>query len=319
MNGWNDQRPSQGTAEKQGSSRSHGGSHAPGWSENGLARTRGNRRHGMRRRARIWIVGTTLLLGTFGVVSPATAATPSNDSRAGALEVGSLPFSHSEDTSEATASGPKQCGNSGSVFFRFVPTATGRVQVDTIGSSYDTILTVFRATHNGSEVIRCSDDGVSWWGATRFKATAGVEYFLMPGRCCGSDRRGGGDLVLNVTEVTQDPFEASVTVSGGTVDPDTGIVTIAGTMTCTHVSWLVVEGQLRQLRSEIFLARGWLEADDLYCLPGSTNDWTVEVDTDTGVVFGAGDARIRWGSIALRDFNDWVDVTPEDPTLVTLT
>ena len=142
---------------------------------------------------------------------------------------------------------------------------------------------------------------------------------MMPGRCCGSDRRGGGDLVLNVTEVTQDPFEASVTVLGGTVDPDTGIVTVAGTMTCTHVSWVVVEGQLRQLRSEIFLARGWLEADDLYCLPGSPNDWTIQVDTDTGVVFGAGDARIRWGSIALRDFNDWLDVTPEDPTLVTLT
>jgi hypothetical protein len=54
-------------------------------------------------------------------------------------------------------------------------------------------------------------------------------------------------------------------------------------------------------------------------LPGAPNEWTAQVDTETGVVFGAGDARIRWGSIALRDFSDWLDVTPEDATPVTLT
>ena len=320
MNGWKDQRQFQRAAdEKQGSSRSRGSSLGLGWIEDGLAEGPGERRHGMHRLARLWIVGTTIALVAFGAVSPATAETPSNDSRAGALEVGSLPFSHSQDTGQATPSGPKQCGNSGSVFFRFVPTVTGPVQVDTIGSGYDTILTVFRTTDHGPEVIRCSDDHVYRWGATRFKATAGVEYFLMPGRCCGSGRRGGGDLVLNVTEVTQAPFEASVTVEGGTVDPATGIVTLALTVNCTHVSWLVADGELRQLRSEIFVARGWFGTESLYCLPGSPNEWTAEVDTETGVAFGTGDARIRWGSIELRDFSGWLDVTPEVSTPVTVT
>src|SRR4051812_2685326 len=200
----------------------------------------------MRRIARLWIVGTTLALALLGVAPPAMADPPSNDGRAGAVQVGTLPFSYTEDTTEATGNGPKACGNRGSVFFRFVPDSTGRIQVDTIGSDYDTILTVFKMTHEGPDVIRCSDDQVSWWAATRFKATAGAEYFLMPGRCCGSGRAGGGNLVLNVTEVDQDAFEASVTIKGGTVDPESGIVTLSGTATCNHVSWLVVQGELRQ-------------------------------------------------------------------------
>jgi len=247
------------------------------------------------------------------------AEPPSNDVRAGAVQVGTLPFSYAEDTTEATGNGPRRCGNRGSVFFRFVPESTGRVQVDTIGSDYDTTLIVFKMTDHGPDVIRCSDDGVSYWAATRFKATAGTEYFLMPGRCCGSDRRGGGNLILNVTEVPQDAFEASVTIESGTVDPDSGIVTIAGTATCNHPSALYVDGMLRQLRSEIFLARGWLGGDNLSCLPGSSNEWSAEVDTETGVVFGVGDAKIRWGNIQLRDFSDWIDITPDAATAVTLT
>ena len=53
---------------------------ARGWIEDGLAHRLGERRHGMRRQARLWIVGTTLAFVAFGVVSPATAETPSNDS-----------------------------------------------------------------------------------------------------------------------------------------------------------------------------------------------------------------------------------------------
>jgi len=269
--------------------------------------------------ARLGIVGATLALASFGVAPPAMAEPPSNDVRAGAVQVGTLPFSYTEDTTEATGNGPKACGNRGSVFFRFVPDSTGRVQVDTIGADFDTTLTVFKMTDDGPDVIRCSDDRMSWWAATRFTATAGVEYFLMPGRCCGSDRRGGGQLVLNVTEVPQDAFEASVTIEGGTVDPDSGIATIAGTATCNHVSALFVDGELRQLRSEIFLARGWLGGQSLYCVPGSSNEWSIQVDTDTGVAFGVGDAKIRWGAIRFRDFSDWLRVTPEDPTPVALT
>ena len=189
-----------------------------------------------------------------------------------------------------------------------MPSVTGRVQVDTIGSDYDTILTVFRMTNNGPEVIRCSDDDVSWWGAARFKATAGVEYFLMPGRRRGSDRRGGGELVLNVTEVTtQDPFEASVTVEGGTVDPDTGIVTLAGTVTCNHVSWLLADGELRQLRSERSLVGAGLVRSgtgSTVCRAHPTSGrpkWIPRPESfsERATQGSAG------GSIGLRDFSDW--------------
>ena len=78
------------------------------------------------------------IVGTFPVIE-ALAQPPSNDSRAGAVVVTSVPFSYAEDTSEATASGPKFCSNNGSVFFKLHAASDQDLQVDTIGSGYDTV------------------------------------------------------------------------------------------------------------------------------------------------------------------------------------
>jgi hypothetical protein len=270
-------------------------------------------RPGTRRSAQLWVVVVTLALASIGVATPAMAAPPSNDTRAGAVEVGALPFTYTQSARHATADGPRRCLNHGSVFFRFQPDTAVDVQVDTVGSSYDTVLTVFTMSPDGPHLVGCSDDRIGPWGAVRFSARAGRQYYFMVANWWRA-----GDLRLNVAEVTDDPFEGDVTVESSTVDPDTGIATIAGTVTCNQPSALGLQGELRQLRGEIFVARGWFY-QNAYCLPGSLMDWSVDVDSETGVAFGTGDARIRWDSIGLRDYGGRHDLTPTDPTLLTLT
>jgi len=82
-------------------------------------------------------------------VSPAFADPPTNDTEAGAIEVAEVPFTHSADTSEASPGGPTFCSNSASVFYRFTPTDTLRVQADLIGSEYGTTLGVYTRDDDG--------------------------------------------------------------------------------------------------------------------------------------------------------------------------
>ena len=129
------------------------------------------------------------LVGTFPAIE-ALAQPPSNDSRAGAVLVTSVPFSYAEDTSEATASGPKFCWNNGSVFFKLHATADQDLQVDTFGSDYDTVLAVFTNTAGVIDQIGCSDDAADFTSAVRFHAAAGTTYVFMVGFCCGNGQSG---------------------------------------------------------------------------------------------------------------------------------
>lgn len=274
----------------------------------------------MRRSVSPWVAAVSSLVIVLGMAVPVAAAAPPNDRRAGAVEVGPLPFSYTQDTTEATASGPRRCGNNGSVFFRFAPETTGRVQVDTVGSDYDTVLTVFASIDGERDLIGCNDDRIGYWAALRFRAHAGVEYLVMAGRCCGSGDSGGGTLVLNVTEVSADALDVSFTIDGGTTDPETGIATLTGTLVCNKPAYVYVALQLRQLRDGIFVARGYVERS-LACAPSGAGDVEFEIDTDTGIAFGAGQARIRWFEAAASDgFREGLDLTPLDPVqVVTLT
>lgn len=273
----------------------------------------------MRRSVSPWVVALSSLVVVLGLTVPVAAAAPPNDTRAGAIKVGPLPFSITQDTSDATANGPRRCGNNGSVFFRFSTKVTDRVQVDTVGSSFDPILTVFTSTGGERNVIACADDWIGYAAAVRFTAVAGVKYFLMVGRCCGSGESGGGTLVLNVSEVTADAFDASLTIDGGTADPSTGIATLTGTVVCNKPSAFYVSFQLRQLRG-IFVARAYVDRS-VPCTPGASSDFELEVDTDTNVAFGAGQARIFWWYLSAYDgYSEELGLAPLDPVqIMTLT
>jgi hypothetical protein len=61
----------------------------------------GERRARMRRLGAVIVATTALVVGLWA--TPAAAAPPSNDRESGAIAIGALPFTTSQDTSEATA------------------------------------------------------------------------------------------------------------------------------------------------------------------------------------------------------------------------
>jgi hypothetical protein len=228
-------------------------------------------------------------------LTPATAwaAPPPNDTEAGAVEISALPFTDEADTSEATAGGPRVCTNVASVFYTFSPEVNARVQIDLIGSDYDTTLGVYRYTASGDRhVVTCNDDRFGLDSGVRFRARVGTTYYVIVGMCCGFQRSGGpggGSLVLTATEVADADLQYDLEVTGGTVDAATGLATLTGTVTCTERSVVFREGNLRQVRQGIFVARGYVFLEAV-CTPGATTEWSAEVDTETGIAFGSGSA-----------------------------
>jgi hypothetical protein len=257
----------------------------------------------------------TVALTAVTYAAPALAAPPSNDTEAGALVIDTVPFTHVADTSEATPDGPGFCTNNSSVFYRFAPTEDARVQIDLIGSDYDTTLGVYRRDAAGAVVaMKCNDDRFGLDSGVRFRARPGTTYFVIVGVCCGNGRTGGGGrLELNVSEVIPLAIEMTVQIDGtGTVD--TGLATISGTVTCNQRSSLYAEGSLRQLRGDdLYVARGWFWTQ-VVCMPGAPVAWSVEVDTETSIAFGPGSAAVRMGSRA-SDGWDSVDLGRSDVTI----
>jgi len=262
------------------------------------------------------------LLVVAAVIVPASAAfaaAPANDEESGATEVTQVPFTETIDTADATASGPRFCSNSGSVFYRFTPATDLRIQVDTIGSDYDTTLAIYTRDADGKIVKdsrKCNDDRFGLASGLRVRASAGLTYYFQVGTCCGNDQDGGGELAVTVTEVTDEPLEFTIDVTDpGTFDPATGIATISGTVTCTKRSIVGFEGLLRQLREGMFVARGYAYAYTV-CTPGVPGSWTNEVDTETGIAFGAGSALFRtWYMFAADGFHEYVEQDGTDTTI----
>lgn len=270
------------------------------------------------RRLGATIVATTAFVVGLGA-TPAAAAPPPNDRQSGAIAIGALPFTTSQDTSEATAGGPRFCASRASVFYSFTADVTQRVQIDTIGSDFDTVLAVYRRADAGRvRALECNDDRFGLASGVRFRAAAEKTYFVMIGRCCSNVGGGGGELVLTATAVADVPLQFSMDVSGGSVDPATGLATLNGTVSCNERSVVFREMTLRQLRDGIFVARGTFVLEAA-CIPGAATQWSVEVDTDTGIAFGPGPATLRtlfeFATDGFRDFIEDEGLPDETITL----
>ena len=232
--------------------------------------------------------------------TPAYATAPGNDTEANAIVIGEAPFTSSVDTSDAVADGPAFCGNLASVFYRFTPSSRAQVQIDTLGSDYDTTLGVYTRDASGAVVrVACNDDRLGSASGVRLRPEAGTTYYLIVGQCCGrasageQNTRGGGSLTLSVTRPSSEPLDFDVTIDPqGTVDGSTGMATIGATLTCTKRSQVYFEGTLRQLRNGMFVARAYIWGY-LACTPDAPVVWSSEFDTDTSVAFGAGAAKVR--------------------------
>jgi hypothetical protein len=118
---------------------------------------------------------------------PSNPTGVSNDTCSGATAVEGAPYNHTMVTSNAAAeaSGPSpSCGNGSrarSVWYRYAPSGSGTVNVDTFGSSYDTILAAFTGSCNTLYPVAgaCNDDSSGRQSRISFPATGGTTYYFL--------------------------------------------------------------------------------------------------------------------------------------------
>ncbi|MDI3289191.1 hypothetical protein [Polyangium sp. 15x6] len=130
----------------------------------------------------------------------ARAAAPPNDDIRNATEIRDFPSHRRLDTRDATtAPGDPECwGFVGhSVWFRVTaPTSASLpLTVHTIGSDFDTVVSIYTMTEGRLTEIRCDDNAVHPTSVAMFTAEAGQTYYIMVG---SSGRAPGGDLQLGV-------------------------------------------------------------------------------------------------------------------------
>jgi hypothetical protein len=189
------------------------------------------------------------------VAVPATAmAQPGNDDFDDAtLITEPLPFSHSISTVDATTApdDPQCAGNGHTVWYRFTPSSDMRVVAHTFGSDYDTTLSVYTGSRGALSQIACNDDFDSLQSRVVFDAAAGTTYFLMAG---SFEMSPGGNLLLTV-EQAPPPVEVTVTVNPtGTFNPQTGVATISGSVTCSlPTTFAGLFGELRQRAGRVVI------------------------------------------------------------------
>lgn len=243
-----------------------------------------------------WLAAAALTL----VTTTAALAQPTNDDFDAAVAVSSLPFSQSVDTTEATVAGDDpfaSCvGPTATVWYRFTPTVSQQVETNTFGSDYDTTLTVWTGSRGNLTEIACNDDFNDLQSRVRFDAIAGETYYVMAGTCCGGDG-SGGSLQISFIEGPP-PLQLSVTLnSRGTINRYTGVATIRGTVICSRLASVNVDGQLLQkfLRGKV---KGYFGSYIETC-DGAT-PWEAQVDNGL-ISFGTGRADVSVNANAYEE------------------
>ena len=172
------------------------------------------------------LTSATVTLPTFVVVAPA----PANNNFASAMSIASTTFNDTKDSSGATTETndpTPSCvtGRSNTIWYKVVPTGSGTANIDTIGSSYDSVLSVWSgASQTALTEIGCNDDVnpgiVTVSQLTNVNLNAGTTYYIMVSSFGPPQLNPiafGGKSVLN--------FSFTGTIGGGTM----GTFSITGT------------------------------------------------------------------------------------------
>jgi hypothetical protein len=124
-----------------------------------------------------------LIVGPEATPTPTPIPPPANDDFAQPVVATPLPFVHAMDTTGATIASddPILCiGSTGgaTVWYQLMAPTTGPVQINTFGSSYDTVLAVFIGERGALTPVACNDDFGGVQSLVSFAAAAGVTYHI---------------------------------------------------------------------------------------------------------------------------------------------
>ena len=235
----------------------------------------------MKRTLKILLL-TTLSAGLLlGGAMPALAAPPGNDDRANATVITAIPFSDSLSTVEATneVDEPTECDILNTVWYRFTPPSDIRLEANTFGSDFDTVITVWEDLGGGDlGFVDCNDDAVDLQSRVRWDAVGGTTYLMQVGGFFGDT----GNLVFNLLEAPP-PVLEDFTIDGASVNAKTGVVTLRATVTCSETGGFVfVDVTLRQrVGRRIIRGFGFAEIE---C--AGTTPVTMEIEGENGLFVG---------------------------------
>ena len=222
-----------------------------------------------------------------------------NDSYATAIVVNSLPYQSIVNTSGATmgAEDPVvECASSGnqkSVWYVFTPTVDGPVAVNTFGSSYNTILSIYTGSPGSFTPLACIDDISSTWSSLTVEGTAGQQLAIL----VTTDSQSGGLLVVNV---------GAVPGAFGKVSPAHG--TAPATVT---LSWgpstdaQAYEYCLDTIHNG-FCSAGWVSVGNSTSVlltglvPGTQYSWHVRAVNVAATTYAQGSGSAFWSFIPIR-------------------
>ena len=220
--------------------------------------------------------------------SPVLAATPGNDLYAGRTVIGTLPFSETIDTTEATtdaddveANNPISCGapaTDASVWYEFVAANDAQMLLEVSGSDYSTGVIVATGSPGSFSLVTCGPGGAI------FSVIAGETYAILAFDYQGDGGGNGGTLQIALDEIPPPP-DVLVTVDAtGTFNASTGSATISGTITCTGLADKgFIDVQLRQTVGRIVISGNGFAS---FTCDGTTQPWSAEVFSESGLFKG---------------------------------
>ncbi|GAA6525548.1 hypothetical protein IDVR_13430 [Intrasporangium sp. DVR] len=220
------------------------------------------------------------------VGSPAVAAVPSNDTFSGAEAIASVPFSTSQDTTEATTDADDAelnafCGApamDASVWYSYTAAADEALLADVSASDYSAGVFVATGAPGSFNILACGPGGAAWEAAT------GETYYVVVIDDQQDGAGNGGQMELTI-DVAPPPPALEVTVNPkARFDSKTGSAILSGTVMCgSDAVFAFLEAQVTQ-RVGRMLIRGF-GGTEVTC-DDTTRPWEMWVAGDNGLFKG---------------------------------
>ena len=173
----------------------------------------------LERNSRLNIQRTLLSSSLLLVLSQGTwAAAPVNDSLVAAIDFsGKIPYTTQQSTVSATTEAGElmsKCSsnNTASVWYKFTPSADQNIMLDTMGSDYDSTLSIWTGTAHPLNEVACNDDSQGKQSQLAYTFKAGTSYYIGITGYTGET----GKLILNakpIEALTNDNLANAIAVS----------------------------------------------------------------------------------------------------------
>ena len=156
---------------------------------------------------------------TADLTAPSNVTGPANNDFANAQVLSGSTPSRAGDTNVGATKQtgePNHAGNAGgaSIWYRWTAPVAGPVTVDTLGSSFDTLLAVYRGSSVGSlTLVAANDNAADPTSSLTFNATAGTVYRIAVDGFNGGTGPASGTVTLHLSQGSVGGCTPSVAIS----------------------------------------------------------------------------------------------------------